>query len=164
MDLETRAIDALRARFPGEVPAAESALGQTWVVLPRNRVQGALRLLRDEHGFNVLMDLTCVDWLGKDTPERFCMVYELFAWPANRSLRIKCWVPVGDPEIDSVSALWSSAPWAEREVWDMYGIRFRGHPDLRRLLTPMDYTGHPLRKDYPLIGHGERQNFPRFQK
>ena len=67
-----------------------------------------------------------------------------------------------DPLIDSVSALWRSAPWAEREVWDFFGIKFKGHPDLKRIQLPENYEGHPLRKDYPLTGRGERMDFPRY--
>ncbi len=90
------------------------------------------------------------------------MVYNLCSIGTGARARVKAFVPEGDPEIDSASALWKAAPWAEREVYDLYGIRFRNHPDLKRILMPDDYEGHPLRKDYPLQGRGERQNFPRY--
>ena len=85
-------------------------------------------------------------------------------WPANDPVAVKAWVPEEDPVIDSASGLWKSAPWAEREVFDMYGIEFEGHPDLKRLMLPDYYTGHPLRKDYPLTGAGERDNFPKYKR
>jgi len=88
----------------------------------------------------------------------------LYSFKHNDYFRVKTWVSEVTPEADSVTSVYRSAGWAEREVWDMYGITFRNHPDLRRILMPMDYQGHPLRKDYPLTGNGERQNFPRYVK
>ena len=95
----------------------------------------------------MLTDLTCVDYLG-ETP-RFEMVYHLYSLAKNHRLRIKARVPEDPCEIDTLCPLWPSANWMEREVWDLYGVRFTGHPDLRRLLLYEEFQGHPLRKDYP---------------
>ena len=128
------------------------------------RPRGAARdvdVHRDEP-VDSLTDLTAVDYLNQGMPERFCVVYNLYSFKENVRTRVKAFVPEGDASIDSVSALWKSAPWAEREVWDLFGISFKGHPDLKRLLLPESYQGHPLRKDYPLTGKGERMDFPRY--
>jgi NADH-quinone oxidoreductase subunit C len=159
-----RAIETIQSRFPEAFGGTGEHAGQKWVFVKRDRVVDALRTLRDEIPFEMLMDLTCVDYLNQGQPERFCVVYELYSLKHNEYFRVKSWVPEDDPEIDTASALWKSAPWAEREVWDMFGVSFRGHPDPRRILMPFDYPGHPLRKDYPLTGNGERQNFPRYVK
>lgn len=115
------------------------------------------RQLKEKPGFafDMLIDITCVDWLdSKDV--RFQLVYQLLSLSHNHRLCIK--IPVGeqDPEVDSVRPLWSSANFLEREVWDMYGIKFRGHGDLRRILMYEEFVGHPLRKDYPLRGKQPR--------
>jgi NADH-quinone oxidoreductase subunit C len=100
---------------------------------------------------NFLVDLTAVDYLGRDP--RFEVVYHLRSMATGARLRVKA--PLADPEdgsnpvIDSVVSLWAGADWFEREVWDLYGIKFRGHPDLRRILMYEEFIGHPLRKDYP---------------
>jgi NADH-quinone oxidoreductase subunit C len=166
LDLQQKAIDAVQARFPEAFRGVGEFAGQKWVVVDRENVVPTLKMLRDEQGYEFLMDLTCVDWLGFDPvqPERFSIVYLLYSLKNNVYFRIRAWVPETDPRIPSVHALYKAAPWAEREVWDMYGITFDDHPDLRRLLMPYDYEGHPLRKDYPLQGRGERQNFARYVK
>lgn len=163
---QDRCISALKEAFP-EWPASLGAregehAGQKWAFVRREDVVPALELLRDTQGADCLMDLTCVDWLNKGQPERFCMVYQLYSFQVHQYARVKAWVPEADPVIDSIHHVWKAAPWAEREVWDLFGVTFRGNPDLRRLVLPYDYEGHPLRKDYPLIGRGERQNFPRY--
>ena len=108
-----------------------------------------MRFLRDTSGleFDMLSDLTCVDYLG-ETP-RFEMVYHLYSVARNHRVRVKSRLPEADPRIDSCIPVWAGANWLEREVWDLYGIRFNGHPDLRRLLLYEEFEGHPLRKDYP---------------
>jgi len=108
-----------------------------------------LALLRDERelAFDMLTDVTAVDLLPQ-TP-RFEMVYHLYSTVRNHRVRIKARVPEEDARIASAVPLYASADWMEREVWDMYGIRFAGHPDLRRLLLYEEFEGHPLRKDYP---------------
>lgn len=164
MSLEQQAIDAVKSEFPGEMLDEGASCGQRWVEVRRDRVIDVLTMLRDRCQFEFLMDLTAVDWLNQGKRERFCVVYELYSLKNNEYFRVKTWVPEDDPELATASDVWKSAPWAEREVWDLFGIRFKGHRDLRRIVLPFDYTGHPLRKDYPLIGRGERQNFPRFYK
>ena len=98
--------------------------------------------------FNVLVDVTAVDYPGRKP--RFDVVYHLLSIPLNRRLRIKVPVEDGEPAVDSLTSLWESANWLEREVWDMFGIRFAGHPDLKRILMYEEFQGHPLRKDYPI--------------
>jgi len=120
--------------------------------------------LRDELGFDMLMDLTAVDYLNQGCPERFVMVYFLYSVQENTHFRVKAWVPEGEASIDTVSSVWAAANWAEREVFDMFGISFNGHPDLRRILLPEGYTGHPLQKDYPITGRGERHDFSKYEK
>jgi NADH-quinone oxidoreductase subunit C len=159
-------IDKLIAALPNTVTSSGSHAGQYWVETERGNALQVLRALRDdpEFSFDCLMDLTAVDWLNQGMPERFCVVYNLYSFRDNAYFRVKVWVPEEDPLIDSASGLWKSAPWAEREVFDLYGIEFEGHPDLKRLVLPEYYTGHPLRKDYPLTGAGERDHFPKYNR
>jgi NADH-quinone oxidoreductase subunit C len=108
-----------------------------------------MRFLRDDTDcqFDMLTDVTAVDYLGEEP--RFEMVYHLYSVPKNKRLRVKARVGERAPEIATLCELWPSANWMEREVWDLYGIRFAGHPDLRRILLYEEFEGHPLRKDYP---------------
>jgi NADH-quinone oxidoreductase subunit C len=114
-----------------------------------------LRFLRDdpECALDFLTDLTCVDYLAyppAGREPRFELVYQLYSTERKHRLRVKAGVPDGpSPTIDSVVPLWPGANWLEREVWDLYGIKFQGHPDLRRILMYEEFVGHPLRKDYP---------------
>jgi NADH-quinone oxidoreductase subunit C len=89
-------------------------------------------------------------WPGPPGPERFAVVYHFFSLPLKHRLRLEIPVEEVDPEVDSLTSLWAGANWLEREVWDMFGIRFRGHPDLKRILMYKEFVGHPLRKDYPV--------------
>ena len=156
------AIDKVVATFGDQVLGTGEHAGQRFVNVKRERVLDILRHLRDQEGFNVLTDLTGVDYLNQGMPERFCVVYQLLCMADGRRTRVKAFVPEADPTIESAAGLWKSAPWAEREVYDLYGIVFKNHPDLKRIMLPEDYQGHPLRKDYPLTGRGERMNFPRY--
>jgi NADH-quinone oxidoreductase subunit C len=129
-----------------------------------------LRFLRDDPttSFEFLTDVTCVDGsklpddMLQQFPERFAVVYQLTSMKNSDRMRVKAFVPEEPAEIDSASSLWAAAVWGEREAYDMFGVTFRGHPDLRRILMPDNYEGHPLRKDYPLKGRGERDNFPKY--
>jgi NADH-quinone oxidoreductase subunit C len=109
------------------------------------------KFLRDdpELDFNFLMDLTAVDYLNRKD-NRFEVVYHFYSLKHNGRLRVKIPVSEDDCTIDSVSSLWKTANWYEREVWDLYGIKFKGHPDMRRILLYEEFKGHPLRKDYPI--------------
>lgn len=130
------------------------------VKLPR--VHAALKHARDQLGFAQLTDVTAVDTLKLEGahPERFWVVWTLTHLEQEARLRLKAYVDEDHPVVPTASDLWPAANWAEREVWDMFGIEFSGHPNLIRLLMPAEYSGHPLRKDYPLRGRGERDNFP----
>lgn len=141
----------VRDRIPDAVlPPADETRGQAVVTVPRADVVGVLRHLRDDAAtrFDRLVDLTAVDYLGR-TP-RFEVVYELHSLAHGHRLRVKAAVPDDDPTVPTVSGLWKAALWAEREVFDLFGIRFDGHPDLRRILLYPEFVGHPLRKDYPI--------------
>jgi len=162
-DLQQRALSAVEERFGDDFLGADSHAGQHWAEVKRDRIVEVLTMLRDELGFDMLTDLTAVDYLDKGERERFAIVYVLYNMAEKGNFRVKAWVPEDDPEIDTASNVWLAAPWAEREVFDMYGITFAGHSDLRRILLPDWYEGHPLRKDYPLEGHGERHDFERYR-
>jgi NADH-quinone oxidoreductase subunit C len=155
-------IETLKTKFADQVLGVDTHAGQAWVDVKRDRIVDVLKTLRDECGYDMLTDVTAVDYLNQGMPERFAVVYNLYSVKDNVRTRVKAWVPESDPIIDTASTLWRSAPWAEREVWDLMGIKFKGHPDLKRIQLPENYEGHPLRKDYPLTGRGERMNFPRY--
>ncbi len=132
-----------------EIQAVETADFPT-IVVPRERLLDVARLLRDHPSlrFDVLMEVTAVDWWPAEP--RFEVVYHLLATGAPARLRVKVRVGGDDPRVISLHTVWASADWLEREVWDLFGIVFEQHGDLRRLLMPEDWTGHPLRKDYPV--------------
>ena len=141
--------------------AATEFCGQTRVVAPVDSLLDVLKTLKEQHGFDLLVDVTCVDYLDyPDAADRFGLVYLLANTETNGRIAVRCFVNDPEPTVPSVVGLWEGANWLEREVWDMFGIRFDGHPDLRRILLPEEFTAHPLRKDYPLQGRGERHNFP----
>jgi NADH-quinone oxidoreductase subunit C len=121
----------------------------------------ALRCFKDEGGYDMLVDITAVDYLEyPDATDRFGVVYALLDTRTGARVFVKTMLNEPDLALPTVVPLWRSADWLEREVYDMFGITFTGHPDLRRILMPEEFTGYPLRKDYPLRGRGERHNFP----
>jgi NADH-quinone oxidoreductase subunit C len=154
----------LRQRFGETILSTDAGTTPPAVDVRRERIGEILRFLRDDPSTlcDCLTDLCGVDHLDRGATERFAVIYHLFSFPRRHRIRIRAWIPEADPEIDTATALWPAADWAEREAFDLYGIRFRGHPDLRRILLPDDYEGHPLRKDYPLRGRGERGRFPKY--
>jgi NADH-quinone oxidoreductase subunit C len=155
-------VDDVLAGLTDRFGALETSVirGQTRVVVPSDVSFDALAWLK-ERGFDLLVDVTCVDYLDyRDAKHRYGLVYLLASTATNQRLTVRVFVDDPDPTVKSVVSLWAGANWLEREVWDMFGIRFTGHPDLRRLLMPEEFTSHPLRKDYPLQGRGERHNFP----
>jgi len=150
MALNERAVQELQEKFDSAVLEVKEFRGETTVTIRKESVVEVCRHLRDSLGYNLLTDLTAVDYLGKDP--RFMVVYNLYSIPAKERLRIKAQVSEADCTIASMTVLWNAANWLEREVWDLMGIEFTGHPDPRRILMTDDWFGHPLRKDYPLQG------------
>ena len=166
---------AIKRAFPDAKLQVAEFRRQTTLLVPAAKCHEILRFLRDdpECDYNMLLDLGGIDYLGYPAPQpaRFAVVYHLVSYRFNQRLRVKVSLDPSlettgiqdDPALylDSVTDLWAAAEWAEREVFDMFGIRFRGHPDLRRILMWKDYPAHPLRKDYPLRGRGEREHYQR---
>jgi NADH-quinone oxidoreductase subunit C len=136
--------------FGADVLSSHAQAGDETIVVARERWVDVHRRLRDlpELAFDFLIDETAVDYLGEEP--RFEVVTHLYSSSHRRRLRVKTRVPENDAAIDSLTPLWNAANWLEREAWDMYGLRFAGHPDLRRILLYPEFVGHPLRKDYPI--------------
>ena len=162
-ETQTTTIDALTAAC-GRVTTS-AFRGETRVVLSKDKLLEAMRMLKDNRGFDLLVDVTCVDYLNyRDAKDRFGLVYLLANTETNERLTVRVFLNEPDLNVPSMVPLWAGADWFEREVWDMFGIRFEGHPDLRRILMPDEFTAFPLRKDYPLQGRGERHNFHRITR
>jgi NADH-quinone oxidoreductase subunit C len=140
----------LKERFAASVLDVREFRGEVSLLVRKEDITGLCGFLKDDLGYNFLTDITAVDYLGEEP--RFMMVYHLCSMPGRERLRLKAPVAGSDPSIDSLVPLWKTANWLEREVFDLFGITFKGHPDLRRILLPNDWNGHPLRKDYPLQG------------
>jgi NADH-quinone oxidoreductase subunit C len=151
-------VESMMVAFPG----LETSVfrGETRLVAPVDSLLEVLRALKEKHGFDMIVDVTCVDYLHyRGAKDRFGLVYLLSNTNTNERITVRCFVNDPEPTVPSIIGLWEGANWLEREVWDLFGIRFSGHPDLRRIVLPEEFTAHPLRKDYPLQGRGERHNF-----
>ncbi|MGE4607770.1 MAG: NADH-quinone oxidoreductase subunit C [Myxococcota bacterium] len=155
-DFGSAALKRLIDDLPGAVTESHAKLGDATAVVEASRLVDVMGHLRDELDFEMLMDVTAVDYMGRSP--RFEVVYHLYSVEQNQRVRIKVGLTDPDPqgkdseampEVASVTDVYPSANWMEREVFDMYGIRFEGHPDLRRILLYDEFEGHPLRKDYP---------------
>ncbi len=147
--MSIKALDRLRERFGDAVLATHSKFGDDTAVVARERVRELLFFLRDdpELQFNLCSDVTGVDFFGREP--RFEVVWHLYSTVKKHRVRIKVQIDEDDPVVDSSVGVWSGNNWFEREVFDMFGIRFKGHPDLRRMFMWKSFEGHPLRKDYP---------------
>ena len=144
----------------GVTVKTESFRENVRLIVPADSSFACLKVLKEE-GFDMLCDIAGIDYLNyPDATDRFGVVYALTNLKSGERLFVKTFVNDPDPELKSVCELWTGADWLEREAYDMFGIRFAGHPDLRRILMPEGFTSYPLRKDYPLRGAGERHNFP----
>lgn len=175
-NLEHPTLPLLKQRFPGVKLLATEFRAQTSVVVPPESLHDVLQFLRDDAAcaYNFLSDVTGIDYLNYPAPKgtptgRFAVVYNLVSYTHNRRLFIKALL---NPTLDTrgiehdpalhlptATDLWPGAEWPEREVFDLFGIRFDGHPDLRRILMWESYPAHPLRKDYPMRGRGEREDY-----
>ena len=142
--------EALAERFADAIAGGHDEKGELTLFIAPAAIAEVCRFLKHEQQFNRLSGITGVDWWPADP--RFEVVYLLHSLPRNERLLLKC--RVGETEeIESVTGVWRSANWYERETFDLFGVRFRNHPDLRRIMMPADWQGHPLRKDYPVHGH-----------
>jgi NADH-quinone oxidoreductase subunit C len=131
------------------------------IIVPSEKAYFVLEHLWREGGFDMLVELTAADYLEyPGATDRFGVMYVLLNTTSGERVIVKTHLNPPALELPSVYPLWHSADWMEREVYDMFGITFQGHPDLRRILMPEEFTAFPLRKDYPLKGRGERHNFP----
>lgn len=163
----------LKAAFPDVRFRGTEFRGQSTLIVEPSDLLRVMRFLRDDErcAYNFLSDVAGIDYLGYPTPTagRFAVIYNLCAYSRDDRFFVKVFLDPSIPTdgieedpalyLDSVTELWPGAEWPEREVFDMFGVRFRNHPDLRRILTWKDYPAHPLRKDYPLRGRGERERY-----
>lgn len=150
----------LQERFPAEILATHQEKGDLTVVIQKGRAHEMLRYLKEDPdlAFEIMMDLCGVDYLTLEKGgARFEVVYHLYSVTKNRRLRVRVKVPEEEMTLPTVTDLWQGADWFEREAYDMFGFRFEGHPNLKRLLLFEGFEGHPLRKDYPI---GKRQKIP----
>lgn len=151
----------VREQFSDAVLDISNAFSDETVLIRQDQSYAVLEFLRDNPSlaFNYLVDITAVDRLYLDEDARFVVVYHLYSYQHKRRFRVKTPVPESDCHVASVMPLWPAADWLEREIYDMFGITFDNHPNLCRILMPDDFESHPLRKDYPLHGKGERDSF-----
>lgn len=153
-----KVLEDLRDKFLEKIKQISVEFRDEAIIIDKDSLLDIVKFLKnDPYAFTMLLDLTCVDYKGQK--ERFQMVYHLFSLSNNQRLRIKTSLPEKDSSIDSLTSLWNNANWLEREVYDMFGIRFNGHPDLRRIFMYDGFEGYPLRKDYPLRGRQPRIPF-----
>lgn len=149
-------VQALQEAHPDAVLRAKTFRDETTIIIDPTRIVDVMLFLRNKTGlvYNFLSDISAVDYYPDPTtdehPERFGVAYHLYSMLYNRRLRIKVYLPEEDPQVPTIVSVWQGANWLEREVMDMMGITFEGHPDPRRLLMPEDWNGHPHRRDYPL--------------
>jgi NADH-quinone oxidoreductase subunit C len=145
-------VNTLAGRFNGQVSEFR---GDVTLVVPPERIVEVCRALRDEYDFKMLVELTAVDYWPQERP-RFHVVYGIRSLPRNLIVFLRVPLDGNFPSLKTITDVYCNANWFERELWDLFGLHFEGHPDLRRILMPEDWEGHPLRKDYPL-GYEEVQ-------
>jgi NADH-quinone oxidoreductase subunit C len=146
----------IRERFAGALKEVVVGLGETTLVVEPSRAKEVLRFMKAERGFNYLADLSCAHWPDEG---RIDVVYQVRNLSNREQVRVRVPLSVEDPSTDTVSDVWRTANWLEREVYDLMGVQFAGHPDLRRIMLPEDFEGHPLRKEYPMEGDDEWRNY-----
>ncbi len=151
----------LREKFGSDSFTTSEFRDNRRIIVKPHNVYKMLECLKAEHGFDFLFEVTAADYLKyPDARDRFGLIYGLLNLATGQRVFVKTFLNEPELTVPSAYPLWKGADWMEREVYDMYGIEFEGHPDLRRILMPDAFTSFPLRKDYPLRGRGERHNFP----
>jgi NADH-quinone oxidoreductase subunit C len=145
---ESPMVSRLKGQYGSGIREANTYLGQKYLVADSSLIPELLQLLRDQELFDYCVDLTAVHY--PDREKQFALVWILYSFPHNERIRVKALFADGEV-VPSAVSIWPAANWLEREVFDMFGIRFQGHPDLKRILLPDGWKGHPLRKDYGII-------------
>ena len=157
---ESLTIRKVKEKFPDDVVSSSSWRGDDALVIKKEALIAIATFLKTdpELDFNFLVDLSGVDYLThpKPQPERFAVAYHFLSMAKKQRVRLKVYVGLADNQVDTLIGLWKSADWMEREVFDQYGIKFKGHPNLKRILNHIAFVGHPLRKDYPIGGEPVR--------
>jgi NADH-quinone oxidoreductase subunit C len=141
-------VSKLKGQYGSGIREANTYLGQNYMVVEPSIVSELLQILRDREQFDYCVDITAVHYPERE--KQFDLIWILYSFPRNERFRVKTMIADGESALSSVS-IWTTANWLEREVYDMFGIRFDGHPDLKRILLPDGWKGHPLRKDYGII-------------
>jgi NADH-quinone oxidoreductase subunit C len=147
---ENRAVASLLAALPDAVLDATFDRDELTLTIAKDQIRAAAAVVQ-QAGYNFLEDVTCVDWYPSEP--RFHVVYHIVSFSLKQRVRLVAPVDSVDPTIDSITPVWPSANFYEREVWDLFGVRFNAHPNLRRIMMPEEWDGHPLRKDYPVEGY-----------
>jgi NADH-quinone oxidoreductase subunit C len=153
--------ELLKSRLGADAFTTSEFRDNKRIIVAPGQLKAALECLKTAGGFDMLVDITAADYLYyPNARDRFGVIYALLNLTTGERVYVKTYLNEPDLMLPSVFPLWKGADWMEREVYDMYGILFEGHPDLRRILMPEEFTAYPLRKDYPLRGRGERHNMP----
>jgi NADH-quinone oxidoreductase subunit C len=147
---QNRAIASLLSSIPDAITDAKYDRSELTLTIAKDRIRAACQTVQ-KAGYNFLEDVTCVDWYPSEP--RFQVTYHILSMAFKERVRLISFVDSVDPSIDSITPVWPSANFYEREVWDLFGVRFHGHPGLRRIMMPEEWKGHPLRKDYPVEGY-----------
>jgi NADH-quinone oxidoreductase subunit C len=147
---EPYAVQTVNAWRPEALLDVKEAFGELTLTVQREQIVAACETLRAA-GYNFLSDVTCVDWFPSEP--RFRVIYHLLSQSRKERVRLKVRVESLDPVVETITSVWPAANFYEREIFDLFGVRFGGHPNMRRILMPEDWQGHPLRKDYPVEGY-----------
>lgn len=147
---EAYAVATLKAWRPEALLDTKWAFNELTLTIAREHIVAACEKLR-EAGYNFFSDVTCVDWFPSEP--RFNVIYSLLSMGRKERIRLKVLVESLDPVVETITSVWPSANYYEREIFDLFGVRFGGHPNMRRIMMPEDWEGHPLRKDYPVEGY-----------
>ncbi|MGC2213402.1 MAG: NADH-quinone oxidoreductase subunit C [Silvibacterium sp.] len=147
---QNRAVASLLTSLPDAILDAKFELNELTLTIAKDQIRAAASVVQ-QAGYNFFEDVTCVDWYPSEP--RFHVVYHILSHKLKERVRLVAQVDSIDPSIDSITPIWPSANFYEREVWDLFGVRFHGHPNLRRIMMPDEWVGNPLRKDYPVEGY-----------
>lgn len=162
--MSEKVLQTLLERFPNEILASHAHVGDETLITNAEHVLAIATFLRQDPqmAFDFMSDVTAVDYLQR--VPRFEVVYHLYSTTLRHRIRVKIALPEDSPTMPTLSGLWGAANWGEREVWDMYGVHFEGHPNLRRVLMYEEFEGHPLRKDYPIQQSQPRMDLRRKER